>query len=546
MLQNALFCNSFKTFFHLRFNSFYRDPTKEFYFSKKFFKSNNHFKTSEICQSNKFNNSFIGNKNCIFENIQNKNAFRKYAILIAKNIEKLNKKLKYINKYKCLKLENLHHFNRIFRFKNRNSIKFLIKKGLCKKIFGKTFFDICKFNRKVLGKIYDEMTMLCEKRMGRIDFIIKKFIYKASDSVRNIFIYKKPGYFSLDKNILERSSIKIIFKINKNKELEKVRLVSVKKFFGKFLEKSKANLKKGNKSRIWKFMEISIFNRKKKINIRKDILGKIKKFFVKFRIGAKLGFFSNKQTIFFPENKGKNLVFKHLDLKKLKRLITPKINLFTKQTTEGSLEKIWAINNYSKINLKKESLLVIYINNNTTLIIKIIKFTKIFLENQRKMIGIIFFSKIFSNFYEKILFLGRKKEGRKLAIIKVIYFQKNMIQKLININLKISSSYTKKNTLIKTQYKIKEKIFIFEKKLKKIKSIQFCEKNENKNKLIESLKQRLNCPIKYNLEKDVVLTKCGHSFSSTCIKDLIQKRNRKCPLCGQQFGLDTIKTLFLI
>ncbi|KAJ1465636.1 hypothetical protein T484DRAFT_1662256 [Baffinella frigidus] len=223
-----------------------------------------------------------------------------------------------------------------------------------------------------------------------------------------------------------------------------------------------------------------------------------------------------------------------------------KNNLFTIDSTGRFLKKKWIINNYQQTILKEKSLLMIRINNNKNLITKIIKNAKQFLTHKGKMIEIVLFFKIFSNFYEKSLLLEGGKIAKKFAIIRIIFFQKKIIQKLIGINREIFCSYIKNQTKTISHLKINGKIFIFEKKLKKIKSILFCEKEDDKNKLIESLKQRINCPIKYNLEKNVVLTKCGHSFSSACIKDLIQKRNRKCPLCGQRFGLDNIKTLFLV
>mmetsp|Transcript_3480 Transcript_3480/g.6539 ORF Transcript_3480/g.6539 Transcript_3480/m.6539 type:complete len:119 (+) Transcript_3480:1934-2290(+) len=62
--------------------------------------------------------------------------------------------------------------------------------------------------------------------------------------------------------------------------------------------------------------------------------------------------------------------------------------------------------------------------------------------------------------------------------------------------------------------------------------------------LIELYRTRLNCSIETDLQKEVMLQRCGHLFSQKAINDLIATRNRKCPICGEKFGYDDVKTVY--
>jgi len=62
---------------------------------------------------------------------------------------------------------------------------------------------------------------------------------------------------------------------------------------------------------------------------------------------------------------------------------------------------------------------------------------------------------------------------------------------------------------------------------------------------IEDLRRKLNCSIVTTQPVEVVLTRCGHLFSRQCVNNLIAGRNRKCPICGERFGQDDAKPIYL-
>lgn len=65
-----------------------------------------------------------------------------------------------------------------------------------------------------------------------------------------------------------------------------------------------------------------------------------------------------------------------------------------------------------------------------------------------------------------------------------------------------------------------------------------------RDEMIARLEKKLNCSIVTTERKSVVLTRCGHLFSKKCTDNLIATRNRKCPMCGKQFGLDDVLPVY--
>lgn len=66
-----------------------------------------------------------------------------------------------------------------------------------------------------------------------------------------------------------------------------------------------------------------------------------------------------------------------------------------------------------------------------------------------------------------------------------------------------------------------------------------------KDAMIAQLKRQLNCSVVTTERKQVVLLRCGHLFSRRCVDELIAGRNRKCPICGERFGQDDIRPIYL-
>ncbi|ABW97963.1 hypothetical protein HAN_1g123 (nucleomorph) [Hemiselmis andersenii] len=89
------------------------------------------------------------------------------------------------------------------------------------------------------------------------------------------------------------------------------------------------------------------------------------------------------------------------------------------------------------------------------------------------------------------------------------------------------------------------RIKVIQKKLLSFKKKLNCLKWVKNDQITDILRKKINCPIKKFLPKEVALINCGHLFSSSCIKDLLTSRNRKCPLCRKNFGPQDIKPVFL-
>nr|UXY88253.1 E3 ubiquitin-protein ligase BRE1 [Cryptomonas curvata] len=148
----------------------------------------------------------------------------------------------------------------------------------------------------------------------------------------------------------------------------------------------------------------------------------------------------------------------------------------------------------------------------------------------------------------------KKMKKISMFLIKKIYFFILRLFKLEKLlfydNSKIKNiTYLKheefeKDQISEKNYYIK-KIFTLEKTLNKIHGKLNCPNNSVKDEIISRLYKKTNCPVIKTSPKEVILYKCGHLFSSKCVKNLIITRNRKCPLCGQIFSNEDIRQVFL-
>ena len=63
---------------------------------------------------------------------------------------------------------------------------------------------------------------------------------------------------------------------------------------------------------------------------------------------------------------------------------------------------------------------------------------------------------------------------------------------------------------------------------------------------LSEFRTMVKCSLCNDNFKDVMLTKCAHCFCRTCVNDnLLNARNRKCPLCGTRFAESDVKPVHL-
>ena len=51
----------------------------------------------------------------------------------------------------------------------------------------------------------------------------------------------------------------------------------------------------------------------------------------------------------------------------------------------------------------------------------------------------------------------------------------------------------------------------------------------------------IRCSVCCSRVKNVILTKCLHSFCRECLEDYLASRKRKCPLCKIRFSSEDMK-----
>ena len=145
---------------------------------------------------------------------------------------------------------------------------------------------------------------------------------------------------------------------------------------------------------------------------------------------------------------------------------------------------------------------------------------------------------------EKINMLLNKKICffilRLFILEKLLFYDNFKIKNITHLKNRIFE----KDQISEKKHYVK-KMFALEKTLNKIYGKLNCPNNSIKNEIISRLYKKINCPVIKNSPKEVILYKCGHLFSSKCVKNLIISRNRKCPLCGKIFSNEDIRQAFL-
>jgi len=59
-----------------------------------------------------------------------------------------------------------------------------------------------------------------------------------------------------------------------------------------------------------------------------------------------------------------------------------------------------------------------------------------------------------------------------------------------------------------------------------------------------ALRKMVNCSVCSTRLKDRIITKCNHLFCSVCVEANLSSRHRKCPGCGERFGLGDVKPFY--
>ncbi|OIR58230.1 MAG: E3 ubiquitin-protein ligase BRE1 [Amphiamblys sp. WSBS2006] len=58
-------------------------------------------------------------------------------------------------------------------------------------------------------------------------------------------------------------------------------------------------------------------------------------------------------------------------------------------------------------------------------------------------------------------------------------------------------------------------------------------------------RQIVRCSVCEERDKDTVILRCCHVFCSSCVDDRVKRRQRKCPACGESFGVNDVKRIYL-
>eukprot|EP01126_Amoeba_proteus_P009999 TRINITY_DN13860_c0_g1_i2.p1 TRINITY_DN13860_c0_g1~~TRINITY_DN13860_c0_g1_i2.p1 ORF type:complete len:252 (+),score=64.63 TRINITY_DN13860_c0_g1_i2:395-1150(+) len=64
-------------------------------------------------------------------------------------------------------------------------------------------------------------------------------------------------------------------------------------------------------------------------------------------------------------------------------------------------------------------------------------------------------------------------------------------------------------------------------------------------KKLEQYKKLVRCSVCHERQKNVIITRCNHTFCRECIQSNIQNRHRKCPSCCGSFGEGDVRTIYL-
>jgi E3 ubiquitin-protein ligase BRE1 len=62
---------------------------------------------------------------------------------------------------------------------------------------------------------------------------------------------------------------------------------------------------------------------------------------------------------------------------------------------------------------------------------------------------------------------------------------------------------------------------------------------------VNSLRNKVMCNVCNVREKEVMITRCGHTFCKACIDERITSRARQCPSCNDKFAATEVAKIWL-
>lgn len=145
-----------------------------------------------------------------------------------------------------------------------------------------------------------------------------------------------------------------------------------------------------------------------------------------------------------------------------------------------------------------------------------------------------------------LLLIEREKTHKRISLL----LEENQILK----SYKKESSDLKKELaeknhqnyeLTQSSNLLKQENAVFHEKFNKLKESGNKFFAQDLQEELEMYRKIMKCNSCHIRDKDSVIMKCMHVFCRNCLDTRIETRQRKCPNCGESFGVNDIKTIFL-
>nr|UXY87258.1 E3 ubiquitin-protein ligase BRE1 [Cryptomonas sp.] len=444
-------------------------------------------------------------------------------------LSKLEKKMLYFQKIKSyIKLTSLLEYSQMFKILNQYKLVYSIEKNFVVLKFGsirkeknyKFFFSKNVIHQKITRKIAS-LKILYTERLNKL---------------KSFYFFKK---FNTKKLNLEKINVNIYsFNSNRNKVQSFCKPIVNKRSISNHFYKSFLH----NNSNI----SLKIMNKVKKKSEGKFYYLMNNVDFRPFLFILILYYYFYNKYFFLIKNENRYFYFLQ---KKIPNIYIDKdninyLNVVSLVKNNSFKERLIYTKKKNRVinwNVEKK---ISYYKNKQIENFDLHKFLKLNIN----IVSIIqlFSNKMTENLLEKVNINNTCFEMIRLFILKLVSFERILAYNItVAENVKLPQIIETKKDFIQHRNLLYNKIVNLEKILKKTKQKLRCGTNKVKNHMIIHLYRKLNCPIMKSLPKEVMLYRCGHLFSSKCIKNLIASRNRKCPICGKKFGTEDVKQVFL-
>ena len=61
---------------------------------------------------------------------------------------------------------------------------------------------------------------------------------------------------------------------------------------------------------------------------------------------------------------------------------------------------------------------------------------------------------------------------------------------------------------------------------------------------VDELRKKVMCEVCNKRQKNKIIAKCYHQFCGQCLDDCLDRRERKCPTCGEKFSHNDLKQVY--